>query len=147
MTTAKCTMSTWEQQHLHYPASRFNEKGCFFSGVGWRCPYMGTPNHWNNQPRRAVGQHRPTIYLHVNSKYFDGHHWNTVVPWRLWHKLNYFEIFFPKKILSLLCRIIQNLYSDSNPNYFQCSTSSWTVQPRKQLKIAHMMQGTNSLNS
>jgi hypothetical protein len=28
MTTAKWTISTGEQQHLHYPAARFNEKGC-----------------------------------------------------------------------------------------------------------------------
>jgi hypothetical protein len=28
MTTAKWTISTGEQQDLHYPAARFNEKGC-----------------------------------------------------------------------------------------------------------------------
>jgi hypothetical protein len=28
MTTAKWTINTGEQQHLRYPAARFNEKGC-----------------------------------------------------------------------------------------------------------------------
>jgi hypothetical protein len=29
MTTAKWTIHPGEQQDLHYPAARFNEKGCF----------------------------------------------------------------------------------------------------------------------
>jgi hypothetical protein len=28
MTTAKWTIITGEQHHLHYPTARFNEKGC-----------------------------------------------------------------------------------------------------------------------
>jgi hypothetical protein len=36
MTTAKWTINTREQQDLHYPAARFNDKGCL-PVWGWRC--------------------------------------------------------------------------------------------------------------
>jgi hypothetical protein len=56
-----------QQHHLHYPAARVNEKMDVFrvSGVD-ALRHGGNPKYfdghnWNNQPTRAVGQHRPTI--------------------------------------------------------------------------------------
>jgi hypothetical protein len=43
MTTAKWTISTGEQQDLHYLVARFDEKGLFAS-VRWRCYKVTSTN-------------------------------------------------------------------------------------------------------
>jgi hypothetical protein len=45
MTTAKWTINTPEQQDLHYPAARFNEKGCLPEWGGDALSY----NHHNHE--------------------------------------------------------------------------------------------------
>jgi hypothetical protein len=53
MTTAKWTINTWEQQDLHYPAARFNEKGCL---PGWGGDAL-SHNHHNHETNELVWFH------------------------------------------------------------------------------------------
>jgi hypothetical protein len=45
MTTAKWTINSGEQQDLHYPAARFNEKGC---SLVWDGMLLPATKIWSN---------------------------------------------------------------------------------------------------